>query len=408
MPKNVLTYSIVLQQLSRNGSIQIADWHKLEAIVARKGGLIFPVKLIQHQPLVANKPLIFDSKGNPKYIETIFYMVNYTQEYASFTPDQYGRFPYSESYQNKYDCIEEDLVSQYFQQWIDDTPEIRGLIEWSDEPSRFILTHDIDGIRRGRKTELLTYLRQANFVKTAKQVIQMMTGEIGSQEIEEIVYVESHFGYRSIFFFIPNQQPDQYNQQVILNGDYEISDSIVQNIFMLIDKQGSEIGLHRSFSAEGFNTELQWLNRDVLANRNHYLKCSLPDHFEQLDQAGIKIDFTMGFPEKTGFRNSYSQPVKPIHPLTGEQYNVILVPLNIMDASYYYYNQLSPEQVERKILGFIEKHSKNALLVINWHNEFFSEARFPGYAKIYLSILKKLKQLNCKNILSKDVLTYYG
>ena len=90
------------------------------------------------------EPLHYMANGKPDYLSSCFYMLSCLQEYAPFQGDKYGRYPYAESWQNRFNAIEENVVAKYFLLLITSTPALHQRIEYTPIKSQLLLTHDID------------------------------------------------------------------------------------------------------------------------------------------------------------------------------------------------------------------------------------------------------------------------
>ena len=85
------------------------------------------------------------------------------------------------------------------------------------------------------------------------------------------------------------------------------------------------------------------------------------------------------------------------------------IPLNIMDATFFYekYMSLEKSQIIPKMEIIINEALKfNGVATVLWHNNYFSDYKFKGWKDIYIQLLEKAKEknfilTNCKNILSR-------
>jgi hypothetical protein len=151
--------------------------------------------------------------------------------------------------------------------------------------------------------------------------------------------------------------------------------------------------LHKSSKAKPIQHELQRTSFLEAINRYHFLLFNLPQHAKEINQS-VKQDYSYGFAEEMGFRNSYSLPFHPFDFMNWRPFQFIEVPLHIMDSTFYTYLESSPEQAERRIIDFLAAHRRGSCLSILWHNEFFTPFKYAGWGAVYEEILKFLFEEN--------------
>ena len=95
------------------------------------------------------------------------------------------------------------------------------------------------------------------------------------------------------------------------------------NLLALSDN-GSKFGLHISHEGGINPNEIKkeilllpdCVNKDELYSRNHYLRWREPESIEQMQDAGIKEDLTLGYADSVGFRVGTCRPYRFINPKT--------------------------------------------------------------------------------------------
>jgi len=341
-----------------------------------------------------NEGLIPNKDGAGDELFTAFYLINCLQEYTEGNRDQIGRFKYENSYQQKSGKIEinfaADLLEQYFKR---NFPEV--LHNQVNEKSRFFFSHDIDSLYGAFLQDGLAAVKKGRVDIITKLVFNTLLLKPEWFNIDKILKIESEYDLHSTFFWIVNKGRVS---QTLTNADYDIGSEKLQNTLQHIEDKGSSLGLHKSVSDESFEEEIKKLGRNVLINRNHYLKFDLPSHFEKLEASPLKIDCSLGFAEHHGFRNSLGIPFVPYNFTRNTPYHFLEVPLNIMDGTFQKYMQLAPKEASRRIIEFIEKNKHNSVLSVLWHNHFFSSYRFRGFFEPYKELLIYLKEQNLNYI----------
>ena len=110
-----------------------------------------------------------------------------------------------------------------------------------------------------------------------------------------------------------------------------------------------------------------------------------------MNQLQLKYDTTWGFNENPGFKASISLPFNPPN-LEWECFNILEIPLVLMDTSLWGYMNLDEKQgleLIRKMMNVVK--NTGGLFTILWHQE----ALLMKKGRIYIEILKMLSNEEC-------------
>ncbi len=307
-----------------------------------------------------------------------FYMLTRYEEYLPFSPDKYGRFDAKDSIAYKNDFLQIPVVDQWIRL-------LKSILQKKFEdllfkPSQFkaIVTYDIDVAYK---------FKGRNWTRTAgsilKDIISLNLRNLHERydvlrrkkndpwDIYEYLKVNIlNNNLQSIFFFLlSNLSKHDRN----LNYKNRLMQQLVKEITSF-----SEIGIHPSFytssSFEKIILEKRRLEKlsgkPVTKSRQHFLKFTLPDTYNYLLKAGIREDYSMGFPDRPGFRAGTCKPFY-FHDLrNGCTTSLKIFPVTCMEATFIYYTQLSPEASLTQILNLLkETHENRGLFISIWHNE---------------------------------------
>lgn len=239
------------------------------------------------------------------------------------------------------------------------------------------LTHDVDRT---------TGLEPTSLVKAARRTL---TGNPGQwltlpqaldhahmgRRLEELVDLECSSGVRGIWFMIAGPAGlGRYDSRT------DIRWRTARRAARVITERGGFVGLHGSFHAaerNSYREEAERIRRTtgqpVLLHRNHYLRLDTNRFCDQLEQAGIRVDFTLGYTARTGFRNGVCVPFRPWNRAEGRAGRLVAVPLVYMEAPG---QQLDPEpmlaDLELKLAAAARLGGAVSLLV---HPEVFAVDR---------------------------------
>src|ERR1017187_9227748 len=243
-----------------------------------------------------DRPLIEDN-GKPDYLSTAFFMINCIHEINHSKLDEFNRFPYTESYQYKFNCVTKNLVQEYFDKLYDSLEILRNIPVKKTKTS-ILLTHDIDVIYGSLLQDSFQLLKKGKIFSFTEMILKNISSYPYWLNLIEIMDIEASYGFKSTFFWLVNKGKVS---DILSNSDYNINNSKVRATMKEIEKRGFYNGLHKSASDTGFDEELKILNiPNTVTNRYHYLKFNPSIDFKKIEDGGIKLDSTLGFAEEYG------------------------------------------------------------------------------------------------------------
>lgn len=325
-----------------------------------------------------------------------FYLISRYEEYLPHIKDSHERFLANESLAFQNNFLEIPLVNI----WIDEiVKRIEAYSIGYQFPKRtfeFIPTIDIDnayaykhkGFIRITGGLLKSLLKNHNF----KERLKVIFGKVSDPYDTYKYQYEIHKKYNTspIYFF--------------LLGDYGANDkniSVKNKTFQSLIKSISDyskIGIHPSYASNNniktLTKEIKRLqtitHRNITKSRQHFLKLNLPNTYRNLIDNDIRSDYTMGYAEKSGFRASICSPYYFYDLDTEVETKLQLFPFTVMEATYQYYENVSPEKAIEHIIELMEKVRKvNGTFISAWHNESLSdEGIWKGWKIVYEKMLK--------------------
>ncbi len=141
-------------------------------------------------------------------------------------------------------------------------------------------------------------------------------------------------------------------------------------------KSFSDIGIHPSYhSSENESLILKEIallgskaGFTITKSRQHFLKFRFPDTFEALIEAGIQEDYSMGWHDEAGFRNSVTIPVPFFNLKTNLQSDLLLYPLTVMDGALYHLYDSIDICLNTMFLLQQEVEKYGGIFVVLYHN----------------------------------------
>ena len=267
------------------------------------------------------------------------------------------------------------------------------------------LTHDIDRIVKSYQyvTKPLRALKSGNIRLFLKLIGSALTMRHPYWGFDEMMRIEEMYGVKSTCFFLNESIKPQLSKPSswkLALGRYSIHDKRIVGIIRQLDAKGWEIGVHGSFRS---NTDEELLlqekktletivGHEVLGIRQHYLNFA-ENTFDIHCRCGFKYDSTWGLTKDIGFKEGR---VKPFFPVTSADYCEI--PLTIMDTPF----AKTPDRWQRfeQIADEIDRN--DAYLVINYHNNYFSDSDFLGYDKDYIKLIESLQNRGAQFMTMKE------
>ncbi len=266
-------------------------------------------------------PIFFQTPGDIPFdiFSASFYLLSRYEEYLPYEPDQYDRYPYTNSIAYKGGFLKQPLVNQ----WLQKLQQIlcervhRSVLRLYPSAFRFIPTYDVD--------EAFSYLHKPvwkNVLGFYRDLLQgrfeqvMERGNVYSgrkkDPYDTFDWIETQhrrLDVAPIYFFLTILKRGRYDKNLPATSRH------LQGLYRQLSAK-HQAGLHPSWQSgtdKGLlEKELQVLQkiiqRPVSVSRNHYLRFRLPDIYRRLLAAGISEEYSMAYGSANGFRASYCRP----------------------------------------------------------------------------------------------------
>jgi hypothetical protein len=328
-------------------------------------------------------------------LASAFLMVSRLEEYLPGSRDRYGRFPAAASILFRYGLLEKAVVNRWARLIAGTLQERYGDFSVAPRAFNFLPTIDVDNA--------WAYLHKGFFRTTAAFARDLMKGNTG--ELTRRFRVLAGRGTDPYFTF--PYLTDMYREFpgkvpfFFLLGNYSRFDKAVswrnghfrRLIAGLHDRFPA--GIHPSWrsSLPGRFQVLQAekerleaiIGEKVVRSRQHYLRLSLPETYQQLISAGIGEDYSMGYPDMPGFRAGICTPFL-FYDLAREKTTSLRVfPFQVMDVTFMQYLGSDPEETISRVKTIMEeiKFAGGTFCAV-WHNESLCEkGKWKGFRKVF-------------------------
>ncbi len=355
-----------------------------ERVGRRHELVVWPAGLLQEEGITpapppqdhsGNVPVLFPAP--PGYdlpfdlFSAAFHLLSRYEEYLPGERDRLGRFPARASLAWQGGWLDRPVVDEWAL-WLLKrmTQKVEGL-QYRMPPLRFVPTLDVDQAFAYRHKPLWRLIGGGLVQGDLRRRWRVWTEkEKDPYDIfPEIFRLHEPVGEMPLLFFHTGRW-GRYDKGISLR--HEAMRRVVQYC-----ASRTQLGIHPSVKAARAPRLIanekalleEIYGRPVIYSRMHYLMLRFPEIPRALLQAGIRQDYSLGYPEAPGFRAGTCHPFQWYDLEREEETSLLLVPLTAMDGALRHGMRLSPGQsVERleQLRKTIEPYG--GLLVTLWHN----------------------------------------
>lgn len=327
-----------------------------------------------------------------------FFLLSRYEEYLPHVRDVHERFTAEQSVAFKYRFLEKPVIDIWAYMLLEKLKEKFPEFTYKERRYQFISTIDVDNAYTYKYKSLIRTF--GGFVKDFfslqlktfwdRFVVLINLKKDPYNTFQNLLNLKKKYKVEILFFF--------------LVADYTTFDtnvSAAKNKFRLLIKSigdYAKLGLHPSYYSMKdellLKKEKERLeaitNIPMEKSRQHYLRFSLPETYQNLIDLEIKEDYSMGYASHVGFRASTCTPFYFYNLDFEIQTPLKIIPFALMDTTLNDYMELSPRQSLGKIRELKnEVKAVNGTFVTLFHNESLSDyLRWKGWSKVYESMLK--------------------
>jgi hypothetical protein len=351
--------------------------------------------------------IIEDNKISFDIFLNAFLFLSGWQEWKNEKKDAHGRFPYFESLQYKHKFTLTPVVNIYFEILAEHLIMNGHRIEkktW-DGGSQIILTHDIDQIKCGYREDcafLLKNFKLWNTFKIIKILFRkfFLCKDTFQEAFEEMIEFEKSQKLSSIYFLMSSKEKK--------DSDYSLGKKL-KRLTKTIVGNTSVIGLHGGYFTAMDEQELsrqktlleKFTESEISKTRQHFLRYDSKITNGIHEKVGFTEDYTLGFAEYFGFRNSIATPFHLFNFENGQPSKVLQIPLFMMDTTILRYMICEPETNFDLALNNIASITEdiNICFSVLFHNNILSKYKFKAYNRFYPDFIKfaKSNSISLKN-----------
>ena len=309
-----------------------------------------------------------------------FYFISRYEEYFSVEKDQHQRFPASNSWLFKNDWLKTPIVNYVVSIIKKQLEEKLGIKIKPKRKYTVLPTFDIDNpfafyqkegsmiksiLKSFSKLNLNDALLKKKAYKNAK-IDPFFTHD-------EIIKSLELYSLKAVIFFLMKHGR--------MNANGGLNSKEFNQIISSYSKYHHKIGIHPSYnsfqSKENIEKEKNILEQkhgeSITSNRFHYIQLSLPESYHFLLSNGIKEDYTMGYPETSGFRAGVCQSFLWFDLTKNKVTDLKVYPFYFMDATFIFNSNFTKEEALIEISNLTNEVKKyNGQNIFIFHNESIS------------------------------------
>ncbi|MBX9449374.1 MAG: hypothetical protein KL787_06520 [Taibaiella sp.] len=299
-----------------------------------------------------------------------FFFISRYEEYLPFTPDRHGRFPAALSLAGKYSFLQQPVVDLWLLHF-------REMLPFPVHPpyqAGWDATMDVDMIWKylNKKPALQRWgiikdILKLNFkgLRERQQVLKHHRPD----PFDCFNEISSCIGKDIRYFILTSPELTRFDRNTA-----PVHPGFQKKIRVLTN--GTNIGIHPSYYAVArksigneINALQEALGGTIYQSRQHFIRLSLPETYHQLLEAGIREDFTMGYPEVNGFRAGTSLPFYWYDLSKEEPTQLFIHPFVYMDATQLFYGRQNPQEQLAEIERIAcQVRSSHGRFIGIWHN----------------------------------------
>jgi hypothetical protein len=364
-------------------------------------GLLYETELVEKEIQVSQwqgMPVLFETSSTQvpfDLFSAIFYLISRYEEYQPYEPDEYLRYPHTQSVAFLHQFLDLPLVDM----WLHSLKQI--LLKSLDKEAfelrqfSFVPTYDIDIAYSYKGKGVIRTLGGLgkDFLhgkwKSISDRIAVLNGnkpDPYDSYSRMDVWHEKYQLEPIYFFLLSDGGPMDKN----LPYDVPCMQSLLKKI-----QNRYRVGIHPSWlshaDASILKNEYKRLG-DTQLSRQHYIRYTLPDTFRQLIQLGIQHDYSMGYGSINGFRASTSHAMMWFDLEQNCATSLRLHPFCFMECNAFFEQKMSSEEALEQLHRYVKILKQvNGRLITIWHNfSLGTDPLWAGWPEMYGKFLEEI------------------
>ncbi len=326
---------------------------------------------------------IFPGEGMMSFdvFAAVFFCISRYEEYDHSNPDEHGRFQAKHSLAYRMGFLDVPIVDIWRNKLVKLLIDRWGVDPFTSPKASCLLTVDVDNASayafKGVTRSILGIGRA--LLRMDKTLIYRLNTLFSSKKDPYLTYdsqwaIARRHNVPLIHFVLCAGLSPHDRSLHPKNSDFH---KLIENM-----ETEAEVGWHPSYSAFGNLAELEKEHQRLCAiasnririSRQHYIRLQFPETYRQLIALGITDDYSMGYPDRDGFRAGTSLSFNFFDAVANEETNLTVHPFYFLDTYFSERKKMSTDKVMpimKRYADLVFKYGGEFNLV--WHHRTFSE-----------------------------------
>lgn len=309
-----------------------------------------------------------------------FFLISRYEEYINPDYDSFGRYDSRHSVASKCGVLDRPVIDE----WINQLKAFiirEKNITIEDKIFRNYPTIDIDipyAYRCKGWKNIAALVRDCCLFRKSRvqAILQFLNGGIDPFDTYQYLSDKLKNIDDRIIYFVLMRNHGKFDENHVV--EKEVFNSLLDNI-----KVSNEIGLHPSIYSDGHLDRILYeknklekiTSSHIQRSRQHFLLLNVHYTYRILEEAGIKYDYSMQYPDAIGFRASTTLPFNWYDLIENRITGIKIYPGCIMDVTARNYLNVSPQraiEISMKLKNRVKNVGGDFRWI--WHNSSFSRA----------------------------------
>lgn len=353
-----------------------------------------PCGFLAEKGIHRNKPDVFKWNDLPVFFKTneksilpfdlfsmVFYLISRYEEYLPLVKyDMHGRYFAEQSLAFQYAFLEVpllDVLLTHFKQLL--KQQFPGLLFRKNE-YKYIPTFDIDVLFAHKAKPYwrliggsLKNLLSLNFAEIRKRIDVVFYGKDDPFDNFDDLHLISGIDKPLAFLNVGDYGSFDKNNAM----DHPLVIRALEKLQTKFD-----LGWHPSYQSNDNKkvllNECKTFNKKIgfypQRSRQHFIRLSFPFTYQDLIEAGIREDYSMGYPSHIGFRAGTAFPFYFYDLSNEEKTNLKIFPFTFMDGTLFDYMKLNKDEalVRLERISVLLQKTGGKMMGV-WHNSFIAD-----------------------------------
>ncbi len=376
--------------------------------------VLFPTEDVKSHVVPREGSIVFTHD----IFRSIFFVLSGQYELDVRDRDRYGRVPYHSTFFSALNTLHRPIVNEMYDVLAQAVqlamPRVTVRRKRLASSFVFLLTHDIDVVSKFNHYLLRSRLKKFDFgyiwnwlrYWTMSEEKRLAYDPYWTFDL--LGQLSDQYNLRSTYFFLPQGDGPK-------DARYDMTSPRLRSVISQLVNRGDEVQLHGTMASYQDQDEMlrnvrlleEVKGSSVEGIRQHRLcydeHCTPSIH----SHSGISYDATLGFAEQEGWRRGFCFPSRPYNHRDDCSYDHWSIPLTVMDATYYHYQDFDVDSAKKSFSTLIDEVSRyGGVLSLLWHNSSLDDDQIESVSLMYRDLLKIAKgsmatSLTCSQLINQ-------